>query len=156
MLKVGERAPEFSLPDQNGRETSLTSLLNAGALILWFFSGYPTPTHHMATRRISQLHADLLRQGLVLAGISPQSPSTLARVRSRYGVPFPLLSDAQKSVSRMYQVNGVLGVGVRRCTYLISRGRTILGSVLDPIRIGRHLDLMREAPELLSNMPLHF
>jgi len=156
MLKVGERAPEFSLPDQNGRETSLTSLLNAGALILWFFSGYPTPTNRLVTRRISQLHAELHRQGLVVAGISPQSPAALERVRSRHDLQFTLLSDAQKSVSRMYEVNGVLGVGVRRSTYLISRGRTILGSVLDSVRIGRHLEFMREAPELVSNMPLHF
>lgn len=156
MLSVGHRAPEFSLPDHNGRETSLTSLLNAGALILWFFSGFPTPTNHVAARRIALLHGELHRQGLVVAAISPQSPAALRRVRSRYDLPFPLLSDVHKSVSRMYEANGLLGVGVRRATYLISRGRTILGSVLDPLRVARHLDFMREASELVSNMPGHF
>jgi peroxiredoxin Q/BCP len=156
MLKVGERAPEFSLPDQNGRETSLTSLLNVGALILWFFSGYPTPLNMMASRKIGELYGDLHRQGLVVAGISPRSPASHRRLRSRHDLPFALLSDTQRSVARMYEVDGRLGMGVRRGTYLISRGRSIIGSVLEPIRIGRHLDFMREAPELVLAVPLHF
>jgi thioredoxin-dependent peroxiredoxin len=156
MLKVGERAPEFPLPEHNGRDTSLTSLLNSGALILWFFSGYPTPANVVAARKIGQLHAELQRQGLVVAGVSPQSPSVHLRVRDRHGLAFTLLSDMQKSVAQMYEVNGLLGIGVRRGTYLISRGRVILGSVLEPIRIGRHLAFMREAPELLLGMPAHF
>jgi thioredoxin-dependent peroxiredoxin len=156
MLKVGERAPEFSLLDQDNHETSLTSLLNGGALILWFFSGYPTPTHMLATRRIAGLHGDLRRQGLVIAGVSPQRPAALRRVRARHNLPFPLLSDPQKSVSRMYEVNGLLGFGVRRGTYLVSRGRTILGAVLDSVRIERHLNLIREAPDLVLAMPSQF
>jgi len=156
MLKVGERAPEFSLPDQNGRDTSLTSLLNAGALILWFFSGYSTPTNLLAARKIAELHPDLQRQGLVIAGVSPQLSAAHRRMRDRHDLPFALLSDAHRSVARMYEVTGLLGIGVRRGTYLISRGRMILGSVVDPIRISRHLDFMRAAPERVQGAPLHF
>jgi peroxiredoxin Q/BCP len=156
MLKDGERAPEFSLPDHNGRDVSLTSLLNSGALLLWFFSGYPTPTDWVAARRIGQLHVDLQRQGLVVAGISPRSRGRLAQLRSQHELPFPLLSDGGKSVARMYDVNGLVGLGVRRSTYLISRGRIIVGSVIEPLRIDRHLAFMREASELLLAMPTHF
>lgn len=156
MLNVGERAPEFSLPDHDGREVSLTSLLNLGALILWFSSGYPTPTDMLAARRIGALYADLRRQGLVIAGVSPRSRARLARLRNRYHLPFPLLSDYRKSVARMYDVNGLVGIGVRRSTYLISRGRIVVGSLLEPLRIDRHLDFMREAPERLAAMPSHF
>jgi peroxiredoxin Q/BCP len=156
MLKAGERAPEFSLPDQDQRDTSLTSLLNSGPLILWFFSGLPTPSNLLATRRISELHAELQRQGLVVAGVSPGPPTWHQRMRERHALKFALLSDMQKSVSRMYELNGMLGLTVRRGTYLISRGRMILGSVADPLRINRHLDFMRQAPELVLSMPLHF
>jgi thioredoxin-dependent peroxiredoxin len=156
MLKVAERAPEFSLPDQDGREVSLTSLLNLGALILWFSSGYPTPTGTLAARRIASLYADLRRQGLVIAGVSPRSQEHLARLRTRHQLPFPLLSDYRKSVTRMYDVNGLVGIGVRRSTYLISRGRIVVGSLLESLRIDRHLDFMREAPERLLAMPSHF
>jgi peroxiredoxin Q/BCP len=156
MLKVGERAPEFSLPDQNGRDVSLTSLLNVGALVLWFSSGYSTPANLLAARKIAELHPDLQRRGLVLAGVSPQSPAAHRRMRDRHHLPFELLSDAHKSVARMYEVSGLLGIGVRRGTYLISRGRMILGWVLEPIRINKHVDFMRRAPELVLSMPQHF
>lgn len=154
MLRDGHRAPEFSLPDQNGRDTSLTSLLNAGALILWFFSTFPTFSSMMAARRISGLHADLQRQGLVVAAVSPHPPERLQRLREQHNLPFVLLSDSQRSVARMYERTGLLGI--RRGTYLISRGRTILGSVADSISIDRHLAFMREAPELVLAMPGHF
>jgi peroxiredoxin Q/BCP len=153
MLKAGERAPEFSLPDHNGRDTSLTSLLNSGSLILWFFSGF---TNVVASRRIAELHADLHRQGLVIAGVSPQSPARHRRLHQQQELPFALLSDVHKSVTRMYDVNGLLGIGVRRSTYLISRGRTILGSVADSLRMDTHIDFMREAPDVVLTMPVHF
>jgi peroxiredoxin len=102
------------------------------------------------------LHADLQRRGLVVAGISPRSREHLARLRSQHELSFPLLSDNTKSVARMYEVNGLLGVGVRRSTYLISQGRIIVGSVIEPLRIAKHLAFMREAPELLLAMPTRF
>jgi peroxiredoxin Q/BCP len=156
MLKDGERAPEFSLPDHDGRDTSLSSLLNVGCLILWFFSGFPTPTHLLAARKIAEVHGDLRRQGLVVAGVSPQSPTAHRRLHHRLQLAFPLLSDRHKSVARMYDVNGILGIGVRRGTYLISSGRIILGSVLDPIRVSKHVEFMRQAPERVLAMPGHF
>lgn len=156
MLRVGERAPEFSLPDHDGRDTSLTSLLNSGSLILWFSSGLPSPINALVSRKIAELNADLRRQGLVVAGVTPLSPARNLRLHRRHQLPFALLSDMHKSVARMYDVNGPLGIGVRRATYLISRGRTVLGSVLDSVRIDRHIDFIREAPEVVLAMPLHF
>jgi thioredoxin-dependent peroxiredoxin len=154
MLKTGERAPEFSLPDHSGRDTSLTSLLNSGALLLWFFSGFPNPASSIAARKIGDLYAELNRRGIVVAGISPRTPARLQGLRQRHNLPFVLLSDGQKSVAHMYQRTGLLGV--RGGTYLISRGRTILGSEADPIGINKQLNFMREAPELVLGMPLHF
>jgi peroxiredoxin Q/BCP len=151
MLKAGERAPEFSLPDQNGRDTSLTSLLNTGALILWFFSGFPNPISMLAARRIGELHADLQRRGVVVAAVSPHTPTRLQQLRDQHSLPFVLLSDSQKSVARMYERTGPLSI--RRGTYLIGRGRTIVGSVSDSIGVHGHLAFMREAPELVLAMP---
>lgn len=154
MLKDGERAPEFTLPDHNGRDTSLTSLLNVGAVVLWFFSGLPSPIGTVTARKIGELHGELQHQGLVVAAISPRTPSQHRRLRERHNLPFVLLSDVQKSVAHMYQRTGLLGI--RRGTYLISRGRIILGSEDDPIRIGRHLAFMREAAAVVRGAPLQY
>jgi peroxiredoxin Q/BCP len=80
-----------------------------------------------------------------VVGISPQSPETHAKFRSKYDLPFALLSDADKEVVKMYGVNGPLGFGVRRATYLIDGSRRIRDAVLADFGIGRHVDFVRKA-----------
>jgi peroxiredoxin Q/BCP len=80
-----------------------------------------------------------------VVGISPQSPETHARFRAKYDLPFSLLSDEDKEVVKMYGVNGPLGFGVRRATYLIDGSRRIRDAVLADFGIGRHVDFVRKA-----------
>jgi peroxiredoxin Q/BCP len=91
------------------------------------------------------MHRDILDAGLAIAGISPQSPESHRKFRDKYQLPFPLLSDADKSVARMYEVNGLLGIGVRRATFLIDPKRTIRDAVLANFRIGAHEEFVRRA-----------
>jgi peroxiredoxin Q/BCP len=138
MLKVGTRAPEFTLPDQDGRETSLSTLLNRGPLILYFYPADFTPGCTRQACSIRDLHAQILRVGLTVAGVSPQPSARHLAFRERYELPFTLLSDPGKSVIQMYDVNGPLGFGVRRATFLIEPARYIRGAVLADFRIGQH------------------
>lgn len=145
MLKVGTRAPEFTLPDQDEREISLSTLFNRGPLILYF---YPADFTTGCTRQacsIRDLHAQILRAGLSVAGVSPQRSARHLAFRERYQLPFTLLSDPEKSVIQMYDVNGPLGFGVRRATFLIDPARYIRGAVLADFRIGQHMALIRRA-----------
>lgn len=138
MLSEGDRAPEFTLPDQDGRDTSLTGLLRRGALILYF---YPADFTLGCTRQacaIRDLHAEIQRVGLTVAGISPQAADSHRRFREKYQLPFILLSDVDKAVIRMYDVDGPLGFGVRRATFLIDQARFIRDAVLADFRIGAH------------------
>ena len=80
-----------------------------------------------------------------VVGISPQSPESHAKFRAKYHLPFVLLSDEQKTVIKMYGVNGPLGLGVRRASYLIDGSRRIRDAVLADFRIGRHVDFVRKA-----------
>jgi peroxiredoxin Q/BCP len=145
MLNVGERAPEFTLPDHTARDRSFTELVSAGALILYFYPADFTPgcTRHACLLR--DFHTEILRAGLRVVGVSPQSPETHGRFRDKYNLPFVLLSDRDKTVIKMYGVNGPLGVGVRRASYLIDAGRRIRDAVLADFRIRRHENFMRKA-----------
>jgi thioredoxin-dependent peroxiredoxin len=145
MLTVGTRAPEFTLPDQDERDVSLTSLLNRGPLILYFYPADFTPACTREACSIRDLHDDVRKSGLVLAGVSPQKPESHRRFRERYKLPFTLLADKGKAVIKMYDVNGFLGFGVRRATYLIDRGRYVRGAVLADFRIERHEEFIRKA-----------
>ncbi|MBV8854149.1 MAG: peroxiredoxin [Sinobacteraceae bacterium] len=148
MLAIGTRAPEFTLPDQDNRQVSLSNLLNIGPLILYF---YPADFTAGCTREacmLRDLHAEIVSSGLNVAGVSPQPPKRHREFRQKYGLPFTLLADRAKEVIRMYEVNGPLGFGVRRATYLIDPTRTIRSAVLADFRIGRHQEFVQKATAL--------
>src|SRR5262245_51735598 len=148
MLTPGERAPEFTLPDQDNRERSLTSLLGDGPLILYFYPADFTPGCTAEACTLRDLHTEIQHAGLRVVGVSPQQPDSHRRFRDKYTLPFTLLSDPDKTVIRMYDVNGPLGIGVRRATYLIDQARTIQDAVLADFRIGRHEEFVRNAVAL--------
>lgn len=145
MLKSGDRAPEFTLQDQDGRERSLTALLGDGPLILYFYPADFTPGCTAEACTLRDLHADIQRAGLRVVGISPQFPQSHRKFREKYHLPFTLLSDPDKTVIEMYDVDGPLGIGVRRATFLVDQGRVIQDAVLADFRIGRHEEFVRKA-----------
>jgi thioredoxin-dependent peroxiredoxin len=145
MLQVGTRAPEFTLPDEDGRDTSLSTLLNRGPVILYF---YPADFTRGCTRQacsIRDLYTQVLRVGLTVAGISPQKSTRHHAFRERYKLPFTLLSDRDKSVIKMYEVDGRFGFGVRRATFLIDPARFIRGAILADFRISQHVNFIHRA-----------
>jgi peroxiredoxin Q/BCP len=145
MLAIGGRAPEFTLPDQDERNVSLSTLLRDGPLILYFYPADFTPGCTREACALRDLHGDILQAGLDIAGVSPQEPATHRAFREKYRLPFTLLSDVEKSVIRMYEVRGPLGFGVRRATYLIDQARYIRGAVLADFRIAEHEEFVRKA-----------
>jgi peroxiredoxin Q/BCP len=145
MLKLGSRAPEFTLPDQDGRDTALTALLNRGPLILYFYPADFTPGCTRQACAIRDLYFEIVRAGLTVAGISPQPSAQHHAFCERYKLPFRLLTDPEKSVIQMYDVDGPFGIGVRRATYLIDPARRIRGAVLADFRIGAHANFIRRA-----------
>jgi peroxiredoxin Q/BCP len=151
MLAIGARAPEFTLPDQDGRNVSLSTLLNSGPLILYFYPADFTPGCTREACSIRDLHTEILKVGLTVAGVSPQSSQRHKEFREKYSLPFTLLADVEKFVIKMYEVNGPLGLGVRRATYLIDQSRQIKSAVLADFRIGQHEDFIRKATALSEN-----
>jgi len=145
MIKAGERAPEFTLPDETATDRSLTELLSAGAIVLYFYPADFTPGCTRQACMLRDLQLDIAQAGLRVVGISPQSPQTHAKFKAKYNLPFVLLSDEQKTVIKMYGVNGPLGLGVRRATYLVDASRRIRDAVLADFMIGRHADFIRKA-----------
>jgi peroxiredoxin Q/BCP len=153
MLKAGERAPEFTLPDETATDRSLTELLSSGAIVLYFYPADFTPGCTRQACVLRDLHAEIEQAGLRVVGISPQSPASHAKFRSKYNLPFVLLSDQHKAVIKMYGVDGPLGLGVRRASYLVDGGRRIRDAVLADFMIGRHADFVRKAILLRAANP---
>ena len=145
MLETEQKAPEFTLPDQDGRDTSLTGLLKEGPVILYFYPADFTPGCTREACSIRDLHREIGLAGLKVAGISPQSPESHRRFREKYNLPFTLLSDETKEVIRMFGVNGPLGFWVQRVTYLVNQDRIIKGRVRAHFSIDEHEAFIRRA-----------
>ena len=146
MLKAGERAPEFTLPDETGDGPVADRIAEFRARS-FCISIRPISRPDALVRPVSCAicMTEIQRAGLRVVGISPQSPESHAKFRDKYHLPFVLLSDQHKAVIKMYGVNGPLGIGVRRASYLIDGGRRIRDAVLADFMIGRHADFVRKA-----------
>lgn len=145
MLANGQKAPDFELADQAGKRHTLKSLLKDGPLILYFYPADFTPGCTKEACSFRDLHQDLLRAKLRVVGVSPQDVDSHRRFAEKHGLNFPLLADPDKKVVKAYEIDGPLGFGVRRGTYLIGKDGTIQDSVLADLRIGAHEAFVRRA-----------
>jgi thioredoxin-dependent peroxiredoxin len=148
MLGDEQKAPEFTLPDQDGHDISLTGLLKDGPVILYFYPADFTPGCTREACSIRDLHREISHAGFTVAGISPQSPESHKRFREKYNLPFTLLSDETKEVIKMFGVNGPLGFWVQRVTFLIDQNRYIKGRIKAHFSIDQHEAFIRKAIEI--------
>ena len=145
MLKVGDVAPEFILPDEKGNEISLTRQLQDSAVILYF---YPADFTKGCTREacaIRDIYDDILSVGLNVIGISPQEEESHQRFKEEHKLPFTLVCDPDKVAIRMYEAEGPMGFSVRRITYLVSQGQRIQGALCADLKIGKHEEFIKKA-----------
>jgi peroxiredoxin Q/BCP len=145
MLKPGAEAPDFSLPDQDGRTRRLVHLIEGNPLILYFYPADFTPGCTREACDLRDVHARILASGLRVVGISPQSPESHRRFRAEHALPFMLLSDEDKVAIKAYGVDGPLGIGVRRATFLIDARRRIADVVLADLMIAKHQAFVERA-----------
>ncbi|MGE0030307.1 MAG: peroxiredoxin [Steroidobacteraceae bacterium] len=145
MLATGELAPDFELPDQDGRKRRLGDLLGGRPLILYFYPADFTPGCTREACDLRDLHTQILSAGLRVVGVSPQSPESHRRFRDEHSLPFMLLSDEDKVAVKAFGVDGPLGIGVRRATFLIDAKRRIVDAVLADLRISRHQEFVQRA-----------
>jgi peroxiredoxin len=100
---VGQTAPEFSLPDLEGRTVTLSEQLRAGPVVLTFYRGSWCPYCDLTLRAYSRMVPRLQRAGARLIGISPQrAAAVVPNAGEHRALNFPLLSDAGNRVARKY------------------------------------------------------
>jgi thioredoxin-dependent peroxiredoxin len=123
-LKPGDAAPDFTLPDADGQEVTLSSL-RGQRVIIYFYPAAMTPGCTKQACDFRDSKRDLSDAGYAVLGISPDRPAKLAKFRERDGLTFPLLSDADHSVLEAYgaygekMLYGKTSVGVIRSTFVI-------------------------------------
>lgn len=131
VLRIGHRVPEFALPDSENRERKLSEFTKNGSVVLAFF---PFAFSGVCDREMCAFRDDMVGlQGLqtAMVGISVDSVFTLKVFRETYNLGFPLLSDFNKKVIRLFGVlqDPWVGFGYRgvakRSVFVVDR-RSIL------------------------------
>ena len=123
-LEPGDDAPDFTLPDPDGKDVALSSL-RGQRVIIYFYPAAMTPGCTKQACDFRDGKQDLSDAGYTVLGISPDSPAKLAKFRERDGLTFPLLSDPGKDVLKAYgaygekMMYGKTSVGVIRSTFVI-------------------------------------
>ena len=145
MLNVGDIAPDFELMNERGEMVTLEDLVADESLILYFYPADFTPLCTAEACSIRDMHDDIVDVGIKVVGISPQSERTHRRFKEQFNIPFPLLFDKNKKVIRAFGVDGPMGFGVRRATFLISKEKKIENRVVSDLFVGSHTQFIREA-----------
>ncbi|MFT7242726.1 MAG: peroxiredoxin Q/BCP [Candidatus Azotimanducaceae bacterium] len=144
MLKKGDRAPGFSLPDESGQQVTLASLLAQGPLILYFYPADFTPICTAEACSIRDMHDEILDVDMQVVGVSPQSSSSHTKFKDKFNLPFPLLFDDSKRVIRAYGADGMLGMGVRRATFLVDEAGQIENLVVSDLFVSSHVKFIKQ------------
>ena len=124
MLDIGTKAPEFTLPDQNGEMKSLSDY-RGQKVILYFYPKDMTSGCSKQACAFGELYPQFREKGAAVLGVSKDTVASHKRFEEKYGLPFTLLSDVEKTVIQAYEVwkekklYGKVSMGVVRTTYLI-------------------------------------
>ena len=127
MLEIGSAAPDFTLPDQNGKLHSLSEY-KGQKVILYFYSKDMTSGCSRQACGFAELYPQFREKDAVIIGISKDTVASHKKFEEKYGLPFTLLSDPDLEVIRAYDVwkekmnYGKPTMGVVRTTYLIEDG----------------------------------
>ena len=131
MLEIGTKAPDFTLPDQNGNMHSLSEY--RGKKVILYF--YPKDNTAGCTKQacgFAERYPRFMEKGAVVLGISKDSVASHKKFEEKYGLPFTLLADPELAAIQAYDVwqekknYGKTYMGVVRSTYLIDENGKIV------------------------------
>ena len=141
-LKVGENAPHFTLPNQNNEMISLTQFQGKKVLV-YFYPKALTPGCTTQACGLRDSKAELEKLGVVILGISPDSPKKLAQFIEKKELNFTLLSDEDHLVAEQFGVWGekkFMGKtydGIHRISFLVDE-KGVIEAVFDKFKTSEH------------------
>ena len=147
-LEPGDEAPDFTLPDADGKQVSLSSL-RGQQVIVYFYPAAMTPGCTKEACDFRDSIQSLAAAGVTVLGISPDKPDRLAKFRDRDNLNFPLLSDPDHTVEQAYgaygekTLYGKTTVGVIRSTFLVDEQGKIARAYYN-VKATGHVERLRK------------
>lgn len=154
MLEVGSRAPSFRGRDQHGRELTLEDLIAKGSLVLYFYPKDFTPICTREACAFRDYYEELREHGAQVVGVSVDGGESHKRFAARYQIPFPLLSDEDKTIQRAYGALMAFGLLSKRVTFVIDRQGIIQAALHHQMSAKKHADEVRDILRKLRHSTL--
>ncbi len=143
-IAIGDQAPEFLLPDENGKIHSL-SQYRGQKVVVYFYPKDDTPGCIKEACGIRDDYSSFEENQIIVFGISYDNASSHRKFKKKFDIPFHLLTDKDKSVSKLYGTNGMFFPS--RKTYLIDENGLLL-KIYDKVNVLNHAeDILRSFAE---------
>jgi peroxiredoxin Q/BCP len=140
-MKVGELAPDFELPDETGTTRALREFLETGPVVLFFYPAAMTKGCTAESCHFRDLAAEFTAVGAHRIGISPDAVGKQAEFSEKHGFDYPLLSDVDGEVAKLFGVRRSFGpLLTRRQTFVIDTDRKVLDVIKSELRMAVHAD----------------
>lgn len=147
-LKIGDPAPKFAAPDQDGNMVSLDDF-DGKKLVLYFYPKDNTPGCTAEACDLRDNYDKFIAQGYEILGVSPDSEKSHQNFIKKYDLPFRLLSDVDKKILESYnawgekKMYGKTYMGVLRKTFVISEDG-IIDNIIDKVKTKEHSNQILE------------
>ena len=154
MLKEGDKAPAFTLVESKGQEVHFQDFLGKN-IVLYFYPRNNTPGCTTEACSFRDVYDDILAQGAVVIGVSPDTHTSHEKFKNKHGLPFYLLSDPEKEVAQKYgafgekKLYGKTSMGIIRSTFIIDR-EGIIKKVFPKVTPKGHGEVVLKALEELD------
>lgn len=149
MLRVGDRAPEFTLMSQNEEPVSLKDF-RGQKVVLYFYPKDDTPGCTKEACSFNDQRSAIKKKGAVVLGVSADPVASHLKFSQKYGLRFPLLSDPEKKVIKAYGVwkekklYGRTFMGIVRTTVIIDeRGK--IAAIFPNVKVDGHSEKILQA-----------
>jgi peroxiredoxin Q/BCP len=149
MIQTGETVPDFTLTDQSGTPTSLESLLASGPVVLFFYPKAMTTGCTKESCHFRDLAGEFAELGAQRVGISADRVDKQAAFDAKHSLGYPLLSDPDRAVARIFGVKRPGPIMNKRATFVIGTDRRVLAAISSETNMDVHadqaLDVLRRA-----------
>jgi thioredoxin-dependent peroxiredoxin len=150
-VRVGDTAPDFTLPSQSGEEVSLRDFVGKKKVVVLYF--YPKDDTPGCTKEACSFRDEYQRFGNLEAeviGISSDSVKSHQRFVEKHGLPFVLLSDERGEVRKLYGVPNTFGLFPGRVTYVIDEEGVVRHVFSSQLGVTRHVEQALKALEVIG------
>ena len=144
-IEVGQKAPDFELPDAEGKRIRLADFRGKKAIVLYFYPKDDTPGCTAEACGFRDSYEEFSNAGAEVIGVSSDSSASHGKFAKRHKLPFTLLSDAKGEVRKKYGVPSTMGMLPGRVTFVIDRKGIVRHVFNSQLQATRHVSEALEA-----------